>query len=238
MKISIKTKETEEINLQFGCEFCGRKFVRESTVLKHICEYKHRFLEKDKRPNQIAFQCWLQFYNKTSASKKNRTYEEFIKSPYYTAFIKFSNHCININALNIPRYVDWLVKNKVSIDTWNTDSVYTKFLIEYLRDENPLDALHRSVETTIAMAELQQILPKDLFRYGNKNKICYAITTGKLSPWILYQSQSGVQFMELLDETQVKMIIDYIDPEKWAIKFKRNNSEVNQIKDILKSGGY
>lgn len=236
MKISSKTKETEEIKENFGCEFCNRKFLRESTVLKHICEYKHRFLEKDKRVNQIAFQAWLQFYKKNSTSKKNRTYEEFIKSPYYTAFVKFSNHCLSINAINIPRYVDWLLKNQIKIDTWNTDSVYNKFLIDYLRDEDPLDAVKRSIETTIDLADT--ILHKDVLRYGNKNKICYAITTGKISPWLLFLSESGVKFVESLDETQIKLVIDYIDPEKWAIKFKRNTDATKQVKELLAEAGY
>ena len=45
------TNETLETNktVKFGCEFCGREFARESTVAKHICEYKHRWLEKDRR---------------------------------------------------------------------------------------------------------------------------------------------------------------------------------------------
>ena len=236
MKILNKTKETEEIKPTYGCEFCNRKFLRESTVVKHICEYKHRFLEKDKRVNQIAFQAWLQFYKKNSATKKNRTYEEFIKSPYYTAFVKFSNHCLGINALNIPRYVDWLLKNQIKIDTWNTDSVYNRFLIDYLRDEDPLDAVKRSIETTMDLAET--ILHKDVLRYGNKNKICYAITTGKISPWLLFLSESGVKFVESLDETQVKLVIDYIDPEKWAIKFKRNTDATKQVKELLAEAGY
>ena len=60
MKISNSTKETEAIaDPKYGCEFCGRTFLRESTVLKHICEYKHRWLEKDRLGNRLAFQAWL-----------------------------------------------------------------------------------------------------------------------------------------------------------------------------------
>jgi hypothetical protein len=143
---------------------------------------------------------------------------------------------LSINAINIPRYVDWLLKNQIKIDTWNTDSVYNKFLIDYLRDEDPLDAVKRSIETTIDLADT--ILHKDVLRYGNKNKICYAITTGKISPWLLFLSDSGVKFVESLDETQIKLVIDYIDPEKWAIKFKRNTDATRQVKELLAEAGY
>ena len=239
MKISQNTKKKEETNTaKFGCEFCNRQFLRESTVLKHICEYKHRWLEKDKLANRIAFQCFLDFYKKTSLNKKTKTYEDFIKSPYYTAFIKFTSYCIDINVISISRFLDWLLKNQIKIDTWTSDSVYTNFLIEYLRNEDPFDAIVRSVETTLVLAQAENIQCKDILRYGNVNKICYQITLGKISPWMLYQSESGKNFLSNLDETQVKMLIDYINPELWAIKFNRIPDIVIEVKDILNKAGY
>ena len=239
MKKSSNTKKTLETNVpHYGCEFCGRTFARESTVTKHICEYKHRWLEKDRAGNRIGFQSWLQFYKKNSTSTKNRTYEEFIKSAYYTAFVKFGTHCVGINAINISRYTDWLLKNQIKIDTWCADSTYTKYLIEYLKTEDPLDAIARSVETTLTLAEASNILSKDVLRYGNTNRICYSITTGKLSPWILYHSNSGRKFLDGLNDPQVALIIDYINPEQWKIKFNREPENVKQVKEILDLAGY
>jgi len=240
MKISVSTKKTEETEKspKYGCDFCGRTFLRETTIAKHICEYKQRHMNKDLVGNRIGFQAWVQFYKKNTNAKKTKTYDEFIKSAYFTAFVKFGTYCSEINAINIPRFVQWLLKNQVRIDTWNTDSVYTKYLLEYLRDEDPLDAIHRSVETCIKLAEPENIQPHDMLRYGNKFKICYAITTGRISPWMLYQSPSGLKFMDELDSTQVKMVIDYIDPEKWALKFHREPENVRTVKEVLLSGGY
>ena len=237
LKNTKKIEATDSV-IKYGCEFCKREFLRESTVLKHICEYKHRWLEKDRRGNRIGFQAWLQFYVKNSTSKKNRTYEEFIKSAYYTAFVKFGTYCVDINALNINRFVDWLLKNQVKVDAWNSDSSYNKFLTEYLREEDPLDAIARSIETTITLAETERVLNRDILRYANKNKLCHAVTTGKISPWMLYQSASGTKFLDELDETQVKMIIDYINPELWAIKFIRDIKIVPQVKELLVAAGY
>ena len=178
-KLNNTKKNSETEAPHYGCEFCGRTFARESTITKHICEYKHRWLEKDRAGNRIGFQTWLQFYVKTSTSKKKRTYEEFIKSAYYTAFVKFGNYCVEINALNISRFTDWLLKNQIRIDAWCTDSTYTKYLIEYLRIEDPLDAIARSVETSITLAEAAGILSKDVLRYGNANlKTLESYSTG------------------------------------------------------------
>jgi hypothetical protein len=220
------------------CDFCGREFVRETTIEKHVCENKRRYQDKDKQANRIGFQTWLQFYNKNSNGKKKRTYDDFVKSAYYIAFVKFGNYCATVNVLNVNRYADWLLKNNISIDTWAQDSNYTKFIIDYLKTEDPLDAIARSIETTVLLAEEFKVQTKDVFRYGNKNKICYQIVKGKISPWILYQSTSGIQFIESLDVTQQKMILDYINPEQWAIKFKRQSNIISEIKELLNAGGY
>jgi len=231
-------KETQETKSPYSCEFCKRSFLRESTVLKHICEYKHRWMDKDKQGNRLGFQSWLEFYKKNSTSKKQKTYEEFIRSAYYTAFVKFGSYCVDVNVLNVSRYIDWLLKNQIKIDSWCQDTNYTKFLIEYLRIEDPMDAIARSIETTINMASVERVLSKDYLRYGNSNKICYAITTGKLSPWILYHSNSGKEFLDKLDESQIKMVIDYLNPELWAIKFKREPEKVDEVKSLLTLAGY
>ena len=239
MKKSNNTNETEETSKhKFRCEFCNGQFVRESTLMTHMCESKRRWLQKDMQGNRIGFQAWIQFYKKNSASKKQKTYEEFIKSAYYTAFVKFGNYCVQINAINISRYADWLLKNQISIDTWTKDTNYTKFLIEYLRVEDPLDAIARSIQSTIDLAQTEQLQSKDYLRYGNVNKICYEITKGKISPWILYQSDSGLKFLDTLNESHIAMIIDYINPELWKIKFNREPENVKQVKELLNAGGY
>lgn len=224
---------------KFSCEFCNRIFVKESTIFTHVCEQKRRYKEKERPGNRLGHQAFIQFYKTNTASKKVKTYEDFMKSQYYTAFVKFGNYCVDANVLNPPRYIDWLLKNNYPIDgSWISDKTYSLFLTQYLREEDPYDAIARSIETTIALAEKEQIQGKDYLRYGNSNRICYAITTGKISPWLLYQSDSGKEFLDNLDETQVKMIFDYINPQLWAVKFKRDISKIKEIQELLNNAGY
>jgi hypothetical protein len=227
-----KTAETD-----FGCVFCGRSFIRENTMLKHLCETKRRYNDREKIGNRIGFSAWVQFYSQHSRKAK-KDYMEFAKNAYYTAFVKFGNYCAEVHVLNPSRYVDWLLKNQISVDTWNRDSNYTKFILDYLKSEDPLDAIARSIETTVTLAELDKVQTKDVLRYGNRNRICYEVTKGKISPWMLYQSESGLKFVEELDVTQQKMILEYINPEQWAIKFKRSTNIISEVKELLKKAGY
>lgn len=229
---------SENSATDYSCEFCNRKFVRERTLLSHICETKHRWLEKDKQPNRIAYQTFVEFYKKHTASKKQKSQLEFIKSAYYLAFIKFGNYCVNINCIDVNRYSGWLLHNNIKIDNWCTDKNYTTFLIEFLRTEDAFDAIKRSVETCIELGEVEKIQPQDILRFGNPNRICHNIINGKISPWVLYCSDSGVQFLETLNPDQVKIVTDYINPEQWALKFHREPDIKQRIKDTLREAGY
>ncbi len=219
------------------CEFCGKSFIKETTISKHLCEPKRRWQNRDTHGSRIGYTSWLQFYNQHT-TKKNKEYSDFIKSAYYTAFIKFGNYCVDAQVINVPRYVDWLLKNQVSIDTWHKDTNYTKFIVDFCKTEDPFDGIKRSIQTFIELAQADNILSKDVLRYGNKNKICFMITKGKISPWVLYQSASGIEFLSNLDSTQEKMIFEYINPEQWAVRFKRHAEIIKEIKDLLKNGGY
>ena len=229
-------KEIQETN--HVCGFCDKKFQREQSLFKHMCETKRRVYDKDKPGNRIAFQCWSLFYSKNTNSRKQKTFLDFAKSSYYLAFTKFGNYCVDIHVINVPRFMDWLLDNKIPIDRWTSDQIYTQYLIYYLKEEDPLDAIARSIETTIKLSEPENILAQDVLRYGNKNRLCYVITTGKISPWMLYHSASGIEFLESLNEPQQMMIFDYINPEQWTLKFRRNKDMVEQVKEYLRLGGY
>lgn len=218
---------------QRKCDHCNRVFVRENTLLKHICEQKRRWLDRDKLSNRIAYSAWKQYYQQHHPNKRSLEYKDFISNSYYGAFAKFGIYCAEVHAINPGAYAIYLVKNKVSIDNWASDKNYTKYLIEYLRLENHLDAVKRSLEHLVDIANDENIQLSDVFRFINSNKLCYMLTAGKISPWVLYHSKTGVEFLSKLDQSQTNLVIDYIDPEKWNIKFKRSPENVAEVKTIL-----
>ena len=220
---------------EFKCEHCLKVFVRENSFVKHECLKKRRWIDKDKPVNRIAYSAWLYYHQKYHINKKKLDYKDFIANSYYKAFFNFGTYCCDIRVINVGEFVEYLLYNKISVDRWASDKEYTKFLIGYLRSENCIEATRRSVETMISMCESQNIQLGDFFRYINSNKICYYITTGHISPWILYQSVSGKKFLSNLDSSQTNLVFEYIDPARWNIKFKREPLNVEEVKSILKT---
>jgi hypothetical protein len=224
---------TETRVIENTCEHCGRSFTRETTLLKHLCEQKLRWLDQDKKTNRIAYNLWKTYYQKHHPNKRNLEYKDFAKNSYYNAFIKFSTYCISISAVNVDAFFNYLLQHRVPIDSWSSDTYYNKYLIEYLRVENNIDAVKRSIENLLDVVNEQNIRINDAFTFLNPNKLCYMIANGKISPWILYNSKTGISFLSQLNDDQTRLVFDYIDPEKWNIKFKREQSQVNEVKDIL-----
>jgi hypothetical protein len=223
----------ETNNLDKTCEHCNRTFVRDSTLLKHVCEQKRRWLDKDKTPNRIGYNAWKNYYNTHHPSKKNTDYADFLTNTYYSAFVKFGQYCSDVNAINPNAYANYLLKNKVPIDSWPSDRSYTSYLIEYLKSENCFDAVKRTMDTLLTIAKDQNIQLNDVFIYANTNKLCHLITLGKISPWVLYNSKTGIEFLSRLDESQTNLIFEYIDPQRWNIKFKRDEENLKEIKHII-----
>jgi hypothetical protein len=227
-------KQKQEIKSDdYHCEHCRRSFVRPASFAKHLCEQKRRWQDRDRPANRIAFQAWLKFYNQVQPTKKRREYVDFIGSAYYLGFLKYGTYCVEAGVVAPLGYVDYLLKENIALDNWASDRPYTKYLIFYLRSENELDAVKRSIDTMLTLGEQENIELRDVFRYVNSNKICQLVCSGKISPWVLYHSRTGAQFLTGLNEDQRGVIFEYIDPERWAIKFNRDSGAVENVVGVL-----
>jgi hypothetical protein len=229
---------TDNPTEQYVCQYCQKSFRRETSLAVHLCEPKRRYQEREEVGVQLGLQSYLRFYETTQGSARLKTFDDFATSPYYRAFVKFGRHCVSIRAINIPRFIDWLLKNNKKIDHWCRDSIYSEYLQEHLRQEDATDALARAMEQAIAWSEETVNFDKDYLRFGNSNAICYAITTGRLSPWVLYNCDSGSEFLSGLNQEQIAIIWPFIDADFWQSKFLKYAADAEYVRHLLKEAGW
>lgn len=222
----------------YKCKFCSKEFKRESTLAAHLCEPKRRHNQQNEKSVQIGLNAYLRFYETTQGSAKFKTYDDFAKSPYYMAFVKFGRQCVMINAINVERYIDWLLKHNKKLDHWAKDSMYDEYLQQYLRTEALTDALQRAIKYSIKWGEEKGCEPHDLLRYGNSNTVTYAISTGQISPWIVYNCESGQQFLNNMNTEQIQIVWPWIDSDFWQRKFKDYPADQAYAEEILKQAGW
>lgn len=224
--------------MTYRCQYCEKEFQRENSLAVHLCEQKRRHQEQSETGVQLGLQSYLRFYEVTQGSARLKTFDDFAKSPYYKAFVKFGRYIQSIRAVNPARYIDWVIKQNKKLDHWCRDSMYTEYLTEYLRIENIADALERAIEQSIRWAEETNNPPHDYLRYGNANAICYAITSGRISPWVLYNCESGQKFLSEINQEQVAIIWPIIDADFWNKKFNDYSADQEYVKEILRQAGW
>jgi hypothetical protein len=222
------------------CRYCLREFVKESTLTSHVCEQKRRHQQQNEIGVQFGFKAYLRFYEITQGSAKSKSYEDFSASPYYLAFTKYGRHLVSIRAINTASFTDWLLKNNKKLDHWCKDSLYEEWLSEYIRKESPQDALERALKEMQDYADDHPELKngfREYFKFGNGNRICHHIVSGRISPWIVFNCTTGVEFLDGLDQGQVQIVLPWLDPEFWQKKFTDYLADTEWVKDILQKAG-
>jgi len=225
---------------EFQCKYCKKLFRRESTLTAHLCESKRRWQQESDTGVQLGLKAYLRFYELSQGSAKSKSYADFVTSPYYSAFVKFGQYCQGVRCINFQSYLDWLLKNNKKLDNWCSDKVYTEWLPMYLQRESVQDALERGLTQMQQYADDHPELKNgfsDYFRYGNSNRICHHVSTGRISAWVIYHCDSGTDFLNNLSAEQISAVISWIDPDVWQKKFKDYPADMNWVRDVLRQAG-
>lgn len=227
-----------QLNESLKCEYCGKQYQVESAFLKHTCKQKQRHDARGSKAVALGLHAFNYFYKRFLGGTQNQTVEKFEKSSYYNAFVKFGIYCTSSKVIAPEKYAEWLVENKIRIDSWASDKHYEKFLIEYLQTEPIVDALERAIKFSMTWAEEKNMRPQDILRYGGSMRIVHAIASGALSPWVLYLSESGVKFLESHDGWFLDATWVYIDSEQWQKIISSRRADAEYVISILKLAGW
>ena len=222
------------------CKYCDRGFVKESTLLVHMCESKRRWVQKDEAHVRLGQQAYIIFFKETQPNSDKLKYADFVKSNYYNAFVKFGKFLVDYRVVNTKKYMNYIIKSKFKLDRWCTEKYYLDWLAGYLKTEHWEDALSRSLETVDKWSDEagENILSKSYFIGCNPNKICQDIINGRISCWIIFNTDTGKDFLSKLNEEQIQLVYEYIDPDYWRQYFIKYNKESKIVKETLKEVGF
>jgi len=217
------------------CEYCSKGYMKESTLAVHMCEKKRRWLQKDEKRVRYGLYAFQRFYKLSAGAKKEKTYADFVDSQYYNAFVKFGSFLNNVQPLYPEKYIDYVVTSGVKLDHWARDELYEKYVLEFILKEDVHTALERSVQTMLEWAADNEPAPwNHYFQYVSLNRAVWHIKDGKISPWLLLNCKSGKEMLSKFNTEQLEMVYHVINPEHWAMRFKRLPSDVTLAKEVAK----
>jgi hypothetical protein len=202
-----------------------------------MCVKKRRWTDKDLTHVRLAYRVFQRFYELTMANAQPKTQEDFIQSAYYEGFVKFGRSCVLNEYLEPEKFAEWLIKTGKKLADWPKDKLYNEFLLEYIKREPGVKALERTVIYLSAWAEETNQAWQDYFRVVSTPRAVYDIRAAKVSPWVLYLSDTGHELLVRFSSEQVTMINDIIDAKFWMKLFKENTEEVKEIQSTCEAAG-
>ena len=199
-----------------------------------MCEQKRRALQKEDKHVRFAYFAFNRFYELSSGLKTKKSYTEFCKSTYYNAFVKFGSFISNVDPMYPHKYIDYIVTSGVRLDNWCREELYDKYVLQLIFKEDATVALERSINTMVAWAAEHSASYNQYFRAVSPNRAVVHIKDGKISPWLLLNCKSGKKMLSTFNDEQLQLVYHIIDPQHWAMTFRRNSADVELVKDIAK----
>jgi hypothetical protein len=218
----------------YTCQYCNHKFTKEKTLAVHVCEQKRRHLAKTERHVVLGFDTYNRFYKSTQNSRGDKTYDEFAKSPYYNAFVKFGSFVSNVNPLYPNKFIDYVITSGVKLDHWCRDELYDKYVVDLIKKENVETALERSISHMMSWAEANNAAWNHYFLYVSLSRAVFDVRDGKISPWLLLNSKNGKDMLRKFNDEQLTAIGPIMDLPFWLNKFKKRLTDVELIKQVVK----
>jgi len=231
IKISVAAVEKPYV-----CQYCGSAYVKESTLTVHMCEQKRRNLAKTDKHVQLGYQTYIRFFQLSQKAKNTKTYEEFAKSQYYNAFIKFGSFLSNVNPLYLDRYIDFVVTSGVKLDHWCREELYYNYVLDLIKKEPAEVALQRSINTMIEWADNNKSQWNHYFKYISLNRAVYDIKDGKISPWLVLNCDTGRAMLGKLNDEQLGIIFEVMNPDFWAKRFRTYPADLSLVKQVVEEG--
>jgi hypothetical protein len=221
----------------FNCVHCGKSFMKEKTLFAHMCEPKRRAMQKDEKRVQTGFYAFNQFYKIKQGARKQKTYDEFCKSSYYNAFVKFGSFVNNAIPIYPDKFVDFVIRSDVKLDHWCRDELYDTYLFEMLKIEPVESAVQRTIQHMMEWGDSQSANFAHYFLYVNLNRAVNDIRNGRISPWVILNCNSGKDMINKFNDEQLDIIAPAFDVAFWLKKFKSVPADVALVKEICNEAG-
>ena len=216
------------------CQYCGHKFTKEKTLAVHVCEHKRRALAKTEKHVVLGYETYNQFFKLTQNHNGSKSYDEFSRSPYYNAFVKFGSFVSNVNPLYPERFINYVVTSGVKLDHWCRDELYDDYVVHLIKTESVETALERSIKHMMDWAEANNSVWNHYFLYVSLSRATYDIKDGKISPWLILNSSNGKTMLQRFNDEQLGGISKAIDPVFWRRKFKDRPADVDLVRQVVK----
>jgi len=221
---------------KYKCSFCRRDFVRKTWYEKHMCDKKQRFMDRNNITTIKAHRLFNHWQQRAKLLRrgKEKSLDEFCKSPMYNAFTRLAEFTSSEYVVSGFKYIDWLVENKVPEAKWCNPRDLDDYR-EYLRTtEEPETQAKTSCKNIRVWCVDNDISMPEFFKTITPGQAMNMVRENKLSPWVLLGYQPCVDALTSRFKQEMLFTLnDHINVPYWLEKTEADAAGVATVTKVL-----
>jgi hypothetical protein len=215
----------------FVCVYCNKPFLREAAYLDHVCTQMQRHQKMKTSEGMsawIAYGLWMK-----AMGKKVPPQASFTVSQYYQSFIKFAALVQQVKTIDMEEFIRHMVKLGIPPVIWTNNAIYEEWIRSSTEERSPLKAVKQSCLFLLNLADRAEINVEEIFDHITSPQVSDWIRTGKVTPWLLFNSQKFKSWYTGLEEDDKDELSKVLDPSEWMEKIRSNPNTVPTIRKIV-----
>lgn len=219
------------------CEFCEKRIPSEEFE-NHLCPKMKRLKDKNKKEFITGFFAYKVFkkFNSVRKLKAEPTIEDFVKFRNYNSFLKFGKRYSFLGVKEVEQFMLWICKNQIHTKVWLEVKTYDNWLIKKSINEDPIDASESAIQLMLLWENTTGNNWFDFFREVNTEIALEFVSSGKLSPWLLFSGIAN-SLLERMSDSQLDRLTSKLNIDVWTQQITDHYDELNHIKEVYKEYG-
>lgn len=173
------------------------------------------------------------WYRYNRFSRKPKSVNEFLKSPYRKTFVDLHYFVSKVYLPSAKGYLEWLINNRVASRDWCKEPTIRRYKSEHSRIEDAIMLVTRSLEKISLWCDEREFPISEFFSEIGVGEALNWIQSGRLSPWILFCSSTADRLFERMDEDQARVMDLAIDIDYWTARIKVSKEHCDRISLML-----
>jgi len=199
----------------FECKYCLKKFVREGSFNKHMCQdmVKHKLMRKP-----IGLKAY-EYYRRWLSLKGSKSYDvdQFIDSKLFKPFIEFAKFSTRMALPAKLKFISYMIDLDIPPKDWTNTMVYEHYITNLDNILTPEEQVDETIDTIMELSKIYECQPHEIFGFMEASTMLRLVQAKKFSPWFLLNSTRFHNYVQQEMNREQKIILEkYINPRKWT----------------------